>query len=78
MDELKKETIKGKCYQCIYRRDIPGDAHSMCLHPDVLNVKVVADFTAIERGWFLYPVNFDPAWLVSCNGFNQRKEKENE
>ena len=21
------------CYQCIYRRDIPGDCHSLCAHP---------------------------------------------
>ncbi len=22
------------CYNCIYRRNIPGDAHSMCVHPE--------------------------------------------
>ena len=24
---------KPDCYQCIYRRNIPGDAHSSCVHP---------------------------------------------
>jgi hypothetical protein len=23
----------------------------------------------IQRGWFLWPVNFDPTWLVRCEGF---------
>jgi hypothetical protein len=24
---------KPNCYGCIYRGDVPGDAHSTCLHP---------------------------------------------
>lgn len=23
----------------------------------------------IRHGWFMWPANFDPAWLKSCNGF---------
>ena len=26
---------KPNCYECEYRRSIPGDAHSMCGHPSV-------------------------------------------
>jgi len=29
---MEKEN-KPNCYQCIYRRDLPGDAHSRCAHP---------------------------------------------
>lgn len=25
--------MKANCYDCQYRGDIPGDAHSMCHHP---------------------------------------------
>lgn len=25
---------KPNCYECTYRRNIPGDAHSSCVHPD--------------------------------------------
>jgi hypothetical protein len=25
---------KPNCYECIYRRNIPGDTHSKCVHPD--------------------------------------------
>jgi hypothetical protein len=26
----------------------------------------------VERGWFVWPVNFDPTWLESCNGFTPK------
>ena len=26
--------MKPNCYNCIYRRNIPGDAHSICRHPE--------------------------------------------
>ena len=25
----------------------------------------------IKNGWFNHPYNFDPTWLVSCNGFKE-------
>ncbi len=25
--------------------------------------------TGIARGWFMWPANFDPTWLLTCNGF---------
>ena len=30
MDTTRK---RPDCYQCIHRRDVPGDAHSSCAHP---------------------------------------------
>lgn len=27
--------MKPNCYECRHRRDVPGDAHSECVHPDV-------------------------------------------
>lgn len=32
-----------------------------------LNIK--ADPHGIRKGWFNWPYNFDPHWLVNCNGF---------
>jgi hypothetical protein len=26
---------QNKCYKCLYRGDVPGDAHSRCNHPDI-------------------------------------------
>ena len=37
-----------------------------------LNVK--GDEYGISQGWFNWPYNFDPVWLKSCDGF---EEKEN-
>lgn len=28
-------TTKPNCYNCPFRRDVPGDAHSSCMHPIV-------------------------------------------
>ena len=27
----------------------------------------------IRRGWFMWPANFDPIWLLKCNGFKEKK-----
>lgn len=29
--------MKPDCYNCKYRRNIPGDAHSRCIHPKASN-----------------------------------------
>lgn len=41
-----------------------------------LNIK--AKKHGIEKGWFNWPHNFDPVWLISCDGFEQKQEVENE
>ena len=30
----------------------------------------------IRSGWFLWPTNFDPTWLMSCNGFESKPGRE--
>lgn len=32
--------------------------------------------TGIKRGWFNWPMNFDPNWLESCDGFTAKTEKK--
>jgi len=84
---------KPNCYECVHRRNVPGDAHSRCVHPEASgadevmailqmlgmggvsqsNLKVVGNPHGIMSGWFMHPINFDPAWLVSCNGFTEKK-----
>lgn len=87
---------KPKCYQCIYRGNVPGDAHSRCDHPkvkqddnsfgalvDMLAGKnnkaaeelgIEGDIHGIRHGWFMWPANFDPVWLLNCNGFTPKGE----
>jgi hypothetical protein len=32
----------------------------------------------IKSGWFNYPINFDPTWLLTCNGFKSKGGEGNE
>ena len=52
------------CYTCTHRRPLMGDCHSSCMAP---SAKVVGHPHGIAEGWFMWPYNFDPTWLVSCN-----------
>jgi hypothetical protein len=77
--------MKPDCYQCKYRGTIPGDAHSCCNYPGTKtgildyfvpenqpiadNLKIRANYIGIKKGWFHWPVNFDPVWLENCEGF---------
>jgi hypothetical protein len=29
--------------------------------------------TGIARGWFLWPANFDPTWLTTCDGYTPKE-----
>ena len=60
---------KPDCYKCKYRREVPGDAHSRCA---CATAKVKGDPHGIRSGWFLWPWNFDPVWLISCTGFKKK------
>lgn len=35
-------------------------------------IKVTGHPHGIRNGWFLWPANFDPTWLVSCDGFEAK------
>jgi hypothetical protein len=37
-----------------------------------LNIK--EDSHGIRHGWFIWPANFDPTWLISCEGFTAKEE----
>lgn len=61
----------NQCYECKFRRNVPGDTHSACAAP-LDKIKVVADAHGIRNGWFLFPYNFDPVWLEECNSFTPK------
>ena len=65
--------MKPNCYNCKYRRDLPYDAHSACFNR---GANVTGAAHGIKMGWFLWPVNFDPVWLESCDGFKDKNEPE--
>jgi len=59
------------CYECIHRLPILGDAHSRCNNH---GAKVTGNPTGIRRGWFIWPLNYDPTWLESCDAFSDNAE----
>lgn len=83
---------KPNCYECEYRGRVPGDAHSCCHYPGtdtgilsmfeqknidlIIKLNIKAHGHGVKRGWFLWPVNFDPTWLINCDGFTHKPIKE--
>lgn len=82
----------GMCYKCKYRGDVPGVAHSCCHYPgndtnlfsmfesanflQAAKLDIRAEKHGVMSGWFMWPVNFDPIWLRSCNGFTPKDSGE--
>lgn len=62
---------KPDCYKCIHRRNVPGDCHISCANT---TANVTGHPTGIARGWFVWPFNFDPTWLINCDGFTPKDE----
>ena len=57
------------CYKCIHRRDLDYSAHSRCTQK---YAKVEGHERGITQGWFVWPYNFDPVWLLKCNAFEEK------
>lgn len=104
-DKSCSNSEKPNCYNCAYRGEIPGNAHSKCLHPKIapatedpfiamvsmmgsrgfrsLGVNLgdeLGDLLGVEgakhgidSGWFNWPLNFDPVWLLTCGGYTPKK-----
>jgi len=40
----------------------------------IKKLHITGNPAGIRRGWFHWPANFDPVWLLTCDGF-EKKEK---
>ena len=46
----------------------------MGLHEDAREqLNITGDPAGIRGGWFMWPANFDPVWLLSCTGFTEHE-----
>ena len=62
-----RERICGQCFECVHAREVPGNAHILCVRPDA---DMVGHPHGIRKGWFMYPLLFDPTWkLRLCRNF---------
>ena len=68
MDEEKVQP--PDCYKCKHQRSLPFDSHSECKN---LGAKVMGKPHGIRHGWFFWPLNYDPVWLVECTGFEAKE-----
>ena len=67
-----QEQTRSQCYSCKHKRAVPGDAHIQCVNPDG---EMKGHELGIRRGWWMYPVVFDPTWnLTICRNHEERKE----
>ena len=81
--------IENNCYKCKYQGDVPGSCHTSCKHPSVEPFLELVKFTSgipnilnvtgelygMRNGWFMWPIDFDPTWLRSCDGFVAKEKK---
>ena len=70
MPEKQERNVHNECYCCKHRRDIPGDAHSRCVNPDN---EMTGNAHGLLKGWFFYPLNFDPVWKMKmCRNWEDK------
>ena len=72
--EDNKQVDAGKasdeCYECKYKQNVPGNSHIECTNPDPY---MTGDAYGIRKGWFIYPVLFDPTWKTkTCSNFKKK------
>lgn len=73
MTNTPHQTIKNECYSCLHRVAVPGNTHITCAAPDL---NMTGDVYAIKRGWFHYPILFDPVWkTAACANFQHLNTK---
>jgi len=39
-------------------------------------LSVTANSHGIKNGWFVWPWNFDPVWLLTCDGFEGKDDAD--
>ncbi len=47
---MKNDMAKPLCYSCKFRQEIPGDAHSKCVHPSVKSRNDILKLMAMLGG----------------------------
>jgi hypothetical protein len=47
-----------------------GSCHSSCGNKKAI---VKGHLHGIKKGWFSWPNNYDPVWLLECDGFDESK-----
>jgi hypothetical protein len=79
----RRDLIGDRHSQCVHPRALHGaDALALTAarfcgmevqeHVPGPALRVTAHAHGIAKGWFMWPFNFDPVWLVNCDGFEEK------
>ena len=78
-------TVPGDAHSCCRHPEVKMDSNPFGAIVDMLagkNIEAARTLgikghpVGIKKGWFMWPANFDPVWLLSCNGFEPKNGKE--
>lgn len=75
-------TVSGDAHSCCKHPEVNQDDNPFGALVEMLGGKnkeaekklgIEGHPQGIKSGWFMWPANFDPTWLVNCNGFVSKK-----
>ncbi len=55
----------------LYLMSLPSIDDGFNIPP--LNIQ--ANIHGVKKGWFMWPMNFDPTWLENCDGYEDEINK---
>ena len=76
---------KPDCYKCKHQQASYWSCHSRCAHPHAPKtfgeaargenkLGILVEAHGFMHGWAFWPEDFDPVWLLQCNGFEPKEE----
>ena len=82
--ERSKEMVKTNCHNCEHKRKVPGNYHIDSEYPGNYIIscakpshEINSDPRVIGRGWFIYPLFFDPDLMTNgCENYSPTGESE--
>jgi len=85
-DCVHRRTIPGDAHsRCVHPDIGPQDSNEFGALAQMISGQFMASARklgitghpqGIRCGWFMWPANFDPTWLQSCNGFTAKATKK--
>ena len=64
------EENKKTCWNCAYRKNIPGNAHIACAFNWQGKQMPRGKPWGIRHGWYHFPFCYDPTWMINeCSQF---------
>jgi hypothetical protein len=85
---IHRGSVPGDAHSCCKHPDSGNSGGGNDMMSGIINMlsskpvdnklNIQAHEHGIRNGWFMYPWNFDPSWLISCDGHTAKEEKVEE